>query len=64
MFKGENRARGLEDQAFGDRMTGDAYRAEGEAKKSASKLSAIGTILGGASSIFGQFNKTPKPASP
>lgn len=62
MFKGENRARGLEDQAFGDRMTGEAYLAEGEAKRSASRLSAIGTILGGASSIFGQFNKTPKRA--
>lgn len=55
MYRGENRARGLEDQAMGSRMTGDARRAEGEAKKRAAKLSAIGTIIGGASSMAGTY---------
>lgn len=51
MYKGENRARGLEDQAIGSRMTGDAAFAEGQMKKKAAKLSAIGTIIGGAGSM-------------
>lgn len=52
MYKGENRARGLEDQAMGSRMTADALIAEGDAKKKAAKMSAIGTIIGGAGSMF------------
>lgn len=60
MFKGENRARGLEDAAVGDRMTGDALFAEGQAKKSASKMAALGTIIGGVGSAAGNF-KTPVP---
>jgi hypothetical protein len=60
MYKGENRARGLLDAAMASRMTGDAALAEGEAKKRAAKLSAIGTIIGGAGSMFGQFSKLPK----
>ena len=39
-------------------MAGDAALADGAAKQAASKFSALSTILGGASSIFGQF-KTP-----
>jgi hypothetical protein len=58
MYKGENRARGLLDAAMGSRMTGDAALAEGEAKKKASYLSAAGTIIGGAGSMFGQYSKT------
>ena len=59
MYRGENRARGLEDQATGSRMSGSAALYEGEAKKSASRLSAMGTIIGGASSMYGQYNKLP-----
>jgi hypothetical protein len=60
MYKGENRARGLLDAAMGSRMTGDAALAEGEAKKRASYLSAAGTIIGTAGSMYGQYNKLPK----
>lgn len=59
MFKGENRARGLEDQAVGSRLTGDAAKAEGEAKKSASYLSAAGTLIGSAGSAYRTYNKIP-----
>ncbi len=59
MYRGENRARGLEDSAVGSRMTGEALRAEGEAKKRASRLSAFGTLIGGATSMYGQYNKLP-----
>jgi hypothetical protein len=52
MFKGENRARGYEDQA-------KATLFEGDSKKSASQLSALGTIIGGAGSMYGQYNKLP-----
>lgn len=57
MYKGENRARGLEDSATASRMSGDAALAEGEAKRKASQLSAIGTIIGGAGSMFGTYSK-------
>lgn len=57
MYKGENRARGLEDAALGSRLTGQALAAEGAAKKKAAKLSAIGTIIGGAGSMFSQYNQ-------
>lgn len=60
MFKGENRARGLEDTAVGSRMSGDAALAEGRAKQSAAKLSAIGTIIGGAGSMYRSYNKLPE----
>lgn len=52
MYKGENRARGLEDQAVGSRLTGDAAKAEGEAKKTASYFSAAGTLIGSAGSAY------------
>lgn len=52
MFKGENRARGLEDSAIGSRMTGDAALAEGIAKQRASYLSAAGTIIGSAGGAY------------
>lgn len=51
LYKGENRARGLEDQAMGSRLTGAALLAEGEAKKKASRLSALSTIIGSAGSM-------------
>lgn len=59
MFKGENRARGLEDSAIGTRLTGDAQKAEGDAKKSASYLSAAGTLIGSAGSAYRTYNKLP-----
>lgn len=63
MYKGENRARGLEDQAIASRMTGEALKAEGEAKKKASYFSAAGTLIGGAGSAFKTYNKVPQTAS-
>lgn len=59
MFKGENRARGLTDQATGSRLTGDAQAAEGDAKQSASYLSAAGTLIGTAGSAYKTYNKIP-----
>jgi hypothetical protein len=56
LYQGENRARGLEDSAMASRMTGDAAFAEGQAKKQASKYSALCTIIGGFGSAFSQFN--------
>lgn len=56
MYRGENRARGLEDEAFGSRMTGDAARIEGIQKKKASRIAAIGTIIGGASSMASTYS--------
>lgn len=55
MYRGENRARGLIDSAAGSRMTGEAARAEGEAKKRASRMAAIGTIIGGVGSAASNF---------
>ena len=59
MYKGENRARGLEDQAIGSRMTGAAALAEGNMKRKAANLSAIGTIIGGAGSMFRTASGAP-----
>jgi hypothetical protein len=52
MYKGENRARGLEDSAIGSRLSGDAAKAEGDAKKTASYFSAAGTIIGSGGSAY------------
>jgi hypothetical protein len=59
MYTGENRARGIEDQATGSRMTGDAQLAEGKAKQNASYLSAAGTLIGSAGSAYKTYNKLP-----
>jgi hypothetical protein len=61
MFKGENRARGLQDEAIGSRLTGDAAKAEGDAKRSASYLSAAGTLIGSGGSAYRTYNKIPDP---
>jgi hypothetical protein len=63
MYKGENRARGLEDQAVGSRMTADALIREGEMKNKAAKMSAIGTIIGGAGSMFNTASGGQRPVS-
>jgi hypothetical protein len=55
MYKGENRARGLEDSAVGSRLSGDAAKAEGEAKKKASYFSAAGTLIGSAGSAYKSY---------
>jgi hypothetical protein len=52
MYKGENRARGLEDAAIGERATGDA-------KLNASYLSAAGTLIGSAGSAYRTYNRIP-----
>jgi hypothetical protein len=61
MYKGENRARGLEDAAYAARRQGEAAEYEGKAKKKASYLSALGTIIGGASTMYRTYNKLPEP---
>ncbi len=61
MYKGENRARGLEDTAIGSRLSGDAAKAEGEAKQRASYLSAAGTIIGSGGSAYKTFKGIPDP---
>lgn len=61
MFRGENRARGLLDEATGARFTGEAELAAGKAKQQASEYSAAGTILSGVGTLFGKYgggNKT------
>lgn len=63
MYKGENRARGLMDAATGDRYSGAAAAAEGEAKQNASYLAAAGTILGSAGSAYRTYNKLPSPTN-
>lgn len=62
MYKGENRARGLEDSAIGSRMTGDAAKAEGDAKRTASYFSAAGTLIGSAGSAYKTYKGTPSPS--
>ena len=61
MYKGENRARGLEDSAAADRMSGQAALAGGQAAQSASRYSAMGTIIGGAGSIFRTYSQRNSP---
>lgn len=55
MYKGENRARGMEDQAAASRMSGQAALAGGQAAQSASGYSAAGTIISGAGSMYGTY---------
>lgn len=64
MFKGESRARGLLDGAEASRMQGAAALYEGQAKRRASHLSAAGTIIGGAGSMFNQYRGAPKGGVP
>ena len=56
LAKGENTARGQEDAARATRMQGEAALWEGMQKRNASRLSALGTIIGGAGSAFRTFN--------
>jgi hypothetical protein len=56
-YKGENRARGLEDQATLDRMAAAAALAEGEAKQTASMFSAAGTVISGLGSAYSLYKK-------
>lgn len=58
-YKGENRARGLEDQAAATRYEGQLALMEGKARQSASRLSAFGTLIGGMGSAFSAYNRTP-----
>ena len=57
LFKGENRARGLEDSAIASRMSGLASRTEGDARRRAANLSAAGTIIGGLGSMYRLYHK-------
>lgn len=51
MYKGESRARSLENQAAGDRYSGTVGISEAETKRKIANLNAIGTIIGGATSM-------------
>jgi hypothetical protein len=51
-YKGENRARGLQDDAAASIM-------EGKSKKNASYLSAAGTLASGGTSMYRAYNKIP-----
>lgn len=53
-YVGENRARGLEDQAMGTRMTGSSLQR-------GSNLAAAGTLLSGAGSMFDKFGRKSPP---
>lgn len=59
MYKGENRARGLEDQAIGDRYSAGAALEEDKGKQKAARMEAWGTLIGGAGSAFRQYNGVP-----
>jgi len=70
IYNGESRARGLMDQAAGDRFSGatgiqgaelaaNAAIAEGKAKQAASYMSAAGTIIGGGASAYRVFKGIP-----
>lgn len=63
MFTGEDKARGLEDQAMASRISGEAAAAEGRAKRDASYLSAAGTIIGSAGSAYRTYKRAPDPRS-
>ncbi len=49
MYSGENRARGLEDSATGERMTGDAAQ-------TGSYFKAAGTLLSTGGSVYDRYN--------
>ncbi len=51
-YKGENRARGYEDEAMASRMGAQAALAQGKAAQTASYFSAAGTLIGGIGSAF------------
>lgn len=57
MFKGESKRRGLLDAAEGTHLQGLAALEEGQMKQRAARLSALGTVLGGAGSMFGTYKK-------
>lgn len=68
LFNGESAATGLRNQAtaqrYGATITrygGDAAAWEGQAKKSASELSAVGTIAGSAGSMLKQYGAYAYP---
>ena len=65
MFKGENRAAGLRDEATGLRMTGDAMKWQGDVQKQASKVKAISTIIGSAGTMayMGSGMKLPSASA-
>lgn len=62
-YKGENQARGFENQAELSRMQAAAQLAEGSAKQTASYFSAGGTLIGGVGSAFSAYKKEPVPAT-
>lgn len=60
MYKGENRGRGLEDQAMGDRMSGDAAQEGSYYKAAGTALDTIGkaTLLSKGGSFYDRYRNT------
>lgn len=63
MFNGESAATGLENQAAGERYSGDIAEYEGEAKQSASELAAAGTLASTAGSMTSTYSKFAYPTA-
>lgn len=57
LWKGESKRRGLLDAAEATHLQGLAALEEGNMRQKASKLSALGTVLGSAGSMFGTYKK-------
>lgn len=63
LFNGESEATGLRNQADAVRYRGDLAELEGQQKKKASKLAALGTLAGAAGSAFGNYGRMTFPTS-
>lgn len=63
-YGGRSRARGVEAQAQGRRLSGQAALAEGQAARRASRYAAAGTILGGISGFARRFGSSFTPYNP
>jgi len=61
LFNGESEATGLRNQAENVRFSGDLAEIEGQQKRKASKLAALGTLAGTAGSMFSTYGKLKYP---
>lgn len=55
LYSGEEKARGLENQAALDVYTGEQQKIAGDARASGGMLAGIGTILSGGASLFSKY---------
>lgn len=63
MYQGQEKARGMTDQARMARYSGDVAMADGEAAKDASRLSMVSTLLNGASSLYTKYGQSTDPSA-